>query len=92
METSLMLYLAGDLVLPLEEAGGGAEKKFKIKAFSDDWAWAERKWSQVTKDTGVGNPKKATVQKGASYFEAVTKKMGGLFIELANADPDDLYE
>lgn len=92
METSLMLYLAPKLVRPLKEAGPGDEKKFKIKALREDWAWMERKWSSVTEDTGVGNPYASSAEKGETYFRDVTRKLAGLFRELAKADPDDLYE
>jgi len=92
METSLMLYLKPDLVLPREKWGDGSSKKFKIKAFSEDWLWAERKWSEVSKDTGVGNPHKATPEKGSLFFKAVTEKMGNLFYELCKADIKSLYE
>ncbi|MBM3402193.1 MAG: creatininase family protein [Bacteroidetes bacterium] len=92
METSLIQYLTPNLALPLEEAGDGKEKRYKIKAFLEGWAWAERKWSQITKDTGVGNPKFATKDKGEQYFKAVTLKVSNFLIELANADVNDLYE
>ena len=91
METSLMLFLVPGLVLPLEEAGDGNFKSFRIKAFNEDWAWAERKWSRVTTDTGIGNPKKASKDKGKRYFTEVTEKISKLMIELAKANPDDLY-
>ena len=35
METSLMLYAYPELVLPLDEAGDGASKKFKITALKE---------------------------------------------------------
>jgi len=92
METSLMLYLAGDLVRPLSEAGEGKEKKFKIEALRESWAWMERKWPEVTRDTGVGNPVKSAAKKGEAYFRDLTLKIAGLFVELAAADPQDLYE
>ncbi|HKK44484.1 MAG TPA: creatininase family protein [Balneolaceae bacterium] len=92
METSLVMHLRPDLVRPMDEAGDGSAKKFKIEALNENWAWAERKWSEVTEDTGVGDPRKATVEKGKTYFEAVTEKVSQLFIDLANADIDDLYE
>ncbi len=91
METSLMLFLVPELVLPLEEAGDGNFKSFRIKAFNEDWAWAERQWSRVTADTGIGNPKKASKDKGERYFTEVTEKISRLMIELAKANPDDLY-
>jgi len=92
METSLLLYLKPELVLPKENWGQGKEKKNKIKAFREGWAWAERKWSQISEDTGTGNPIKATKEKGEKYFKAVTEKMGALFYEVCKADVKDLYE
>jgi creatinine amidohydrolase len=91
METSVVMHLTPHLVRPLSEAGDGAAKKFRMTAIKEGWAWAERKWMQVTKDTGVGNPKKASSEKGEIYFKAVTKKVANFFTEVAKADSDDLY-
>ncbi len=92
METSLMLYLKPELVLPREKWGDGKDKKYKIKAFSEGWVWAERQWSKISEDTGVGNPHKSTDLKGERFFKDVTEKMGDLFFDLCKADLDDLYE
>ena len=92
METSLLMYLVPELVLPLDKAGKGKDKKIKIKAFNEGWAWAERKWHKVTEDTGIGNPAKATIEKGKRYFNDVTQKIGELMIELAKSDVEDLYQ
>ena len=91
METSLLLYLRPELVLPLSEAGEGAEKKSRIGAFREKWAWAERRWSQITEDTGVGNPKAATAEKGKRYAKAVIEKVGRFIYELSTADIANLY-
>jgi len=92
METSLLQFFKPELVLPLNEAGAGTEKKMKIKAFAEKWVWAERKWSQISEDTGVGNPGAATSEKGEKYFKAVTEKISHLFVQLAQCDLNDLYE
>lgn len=92
METSLILYLKPELVLPLDEAGNGLEKKLKIKEFGEGWAWTERRWSKITADTGVGNPKLATAEKGEKYFKAITEKVAKLMTEISNANLTDLYE
>ncbi len=91
METSLMQYLVPELVLPLKEAGEGRAKKFKIRALREGWAWTQRDWLRATSDTGVGNPKAATPEKGQRYFEAVTEKIAGFLMELAKTDRQDLY-
>lgn len=92
METSLMMHIAPDLCLPLAEAGDGAEKKFRIEALRSGWVWAQREWSKMTKDTGVGNPAKSSSEKGQVYFEAVTDTISAFIIDLDKADINDLYE
>lgn len=91
METSLIMYLHPDLILPLENAGEGNEKKSTIPGLREKWAWAERKWSQVTDDTGIGNPKKSNPEKGKKYFQDVCQKVGQLMIDICNADTKNLY-
>ena len=92
VETSLMLHLKPELILPKEEWGEGASKHYKIRGFREGWAWAERHWSQISKDTGVGNPHKATKEKGHLYYEALTKKLGQFMLDLCQADLNDLYQ
>ncbi len=91
METSVMMHLTPHLVSPLSEAGDGASKKFRFSAIREGWAWAERKWTRVTKDTGVGDPRKATAEKGEKYVKAVVEKVSKFFLEVAKASKDDLY-
>jgi creatinine amidohydrolase len=92
METSLMLHLRPDLVLPLEEAGMGKERKSRINGIREGWAWSERKWSMVTVDTGIGNPKKATKEKGEKFFAAVAQKLAGLITDIAQTEIENRYE
>jgi creatinine amidohydrolase len=88
----VMQHIAPERVLPLSEAGSGKARGFKIAAFREGWAWAPRQWTQVTDDTGVGNPAASTAEKGKRYVEAVSGKLGDFLIELAKADPQRLYE
>jgi creatinine amidohydrolase len=92
METSLLLHLAPQFVLPLQEAGEGREHKMKITAFREGWAWTPRDWTKVTQDTGTGNPKAATAEKGSRYFTAVTRKVGTFLADLSKANLEDMYE
>lgn len=91
METSLMQFIVPELVFPLDEAGKGEGKKFRINAFNEKWAWAERKWTKVTKDTGIGNPSKATPEKGEKCYNEILLKTGNLMLELSEADINDMY-
>jgi creatinine amidohydrolase len=39
-------------------------------------------WGEVSKDTGVGNPKKSTATKGKLFAEAVVAKISKLLVDL----------
>ena len=92
LETSLMLHVAPELVRPLSEAGPGRARRFTVAGLREGWAWAPRRWRQVTDDTGVGNPAAATSEKGRKYVEAVSERIAGFLVELAKADLRKLYE
>jgi creatinine amidohydrolase len=91
LETSLMMHVAPSLVRPLAEAGPGRERKARIAGLREGWAWAPRRWTAITDDTGVGDPSAATAAKGEAFFRAVTERIGGFLVDLAGADIDDLY-
>ncbi len=92
LETSVMMALRPDLVLPLAEAGAGHTRKFRIRGLREGWVWAPRKWTEVSEDTGTGNPKSATLEKGERFLKAVTERIASYLTELAGADLDSMYE
>ena len=92
VETSMMQYLRPDLVLPLNEAGEGKEHKSKLTGIREGWAWSERLWSQVSDDTGIGNPVAATADKGKAFFEATSQNIAQLLQELSTVDPKERYQ
>ncbi|MCF8227264.1 MAG: creatininase family protein [Bacteroidales bacterium] len=91
METSLMLHLHSELVLPLDKAGSGKNLSIKAESLKQGWNWTERKWTKVTKDTGIGDPSKASPNKGKIYFEEVTEKFAALLLEIAALDVNNMY-
>lgn len=92
LETSVMMEVAPSLVRPLGDAGTGDIRPFRITALREGWAWTPRHWVEVTADTGVGNPRAATREKGQRYLAAVTERLAQFLVELAAADPGNLYE
>jgi creatinine amidohydrolase len=91
-ETSVMMHLTPNLVLPLSEAGNGDFKNFKIRGLKEGWIKAQRKWTHVTKDTGTGDPSLATKSKGKRFFEQAAKDLSEFLEELEKADLNDMYE
>ena len=92
LETSVMMEIAPDLVLPIAEAGEGRARKFRIKGLNDGLAWAPRAWTQVTDDTGSGDPSRATHAKGVAHLDAVTSRIAEFLVDLTKADTSRMYE
>jgi len=84
LETSVMLHYKPELV-NMESAGDGAVKPVQIEALNQNIGWMPRNWDQVSEDTGVGNPKKATAEKGKRFAEAVVQKISKLLVDLSNS-------
>lgn len=90
-ETSLMLHIEPQLVTPPDTWGSGESIPWAPAGLRDGTAWAPRHWSKATVDTGVGDPRAATAEKGRRYFDAICDRLAGYFGELARADLDRLY-
>lgn len=84
METSVMMHLHPELLLPLDVAGDGATKQFDVKGIREGWAWTQRPWTMITKDTGSGNPYLATPEKGNQFLNRCTDNIANFFAEINN--------
>jgi creatinine amidohydrolase len=91
-ETAAMMHLAPELVRPLSDAGDGHARPSALRGIREGWAWAPRRWTQVTADTGIGNPAKATAAKGEAYVGAAVERISDFLVELAALDLRRLYE
>jgi creatinine amidohydrolase len=91
-ETSAMLHLAPELVRPLDEAGPGRARAWRLRGIREGWAWAPRQWTRVSADTGIGDPSTSTAEKGAAYVGAAVERIADYLVELAAIKLDELYE
>ena len=87
-----MQHVAPGLVRPLATAGDGATRAWRVQALREGWAWAPRQWTQVTSDTGVGDPKASTPEKGRVYAAAAVERIAAFLVELAATSRDEMYE
>ena len=90
METSVMMVIAPDLVQPLDTAGDGATKSFKLDGFKQGWAWTQRPWSKITKDTGSGDPSKASPHKGEIFLNRTIENIGNFLYDLSQHSIDEM--
>ena len=92
LETSVMMSIAPDWVLPLSEAGDGATREFALEGLQQKWVWAQRHWSSISDSTGVGNPKDATVEKGETFVNACILKISKFLVQLSKVEVDKIYK
>ena len=84
-ETSVIMHYHPELV-NLDEAGEGKWKPFAIQSVNEKVAWIPRNWQKISEDTGVGNPKKSTAEKGERFAHDLVAKYAKLFYELAKGE------
>ena len=86
------MHLRPELVADRTTWGDGAARRSRFAGVREGWAWLPRRWTQVTADTGVGNPREATAAQGATFVAQAVERIATLCEALATADPAQLYE
>jgi len=89
LETSLLMHLTPDLV-KLDQAGPGATNDFAMKTTRQPGVWTPRPWSKTHPDTGAGDPSQATAEKGKRCFDAMSKAVVELLVEVSGASKGQL--
>ena len=84
-ETSVMLHYHPELVA-MERAGDGKVAPCRISAVDRKIGWMPRNWDEVSSDTGIGNPKRSTAEKGERYVKAVVEQITELLVEMKQAE------
>jgi creatinine amidohydrolase len=90
VETSLGLAFFPELVHP-ELADDGAVRPSRFDAINRGWVSITRPWHLVTTNTGMGDPRAATAEKGRRLMEAVVERLGQFLVELAAAPMDETF-
>ena len=90
METSLMLHLRPELV-DLAKAGAQPTATPVLRAMREGWARAPRPWDRYTEDSGAGDPRAATAEKGQQLFDATAAALADFFVELAETPLDEHF-
>ena len=80
-ETSVMMHYHPQWA-KMEYATDGAARTFAIEGLRTKAVWLPRDWSRISADTGVGNPLKASAEKGARYARAVVDALSRLVTDL----------
>jgi len=88
LETSVMMHYHPELV-DLTMAGDGRTGGWALSMLQEGVAWMPRRWDKVSVDTGIGDPRQSTAEKGKRFAEAVAQKYAKLIQEMC--DNEDYY-
>ncbi len=89
METSFLLHVCPEWVC-LDQAGEGKRVPFQLKGLGGPGVWTPRPWSRSHPDTGSGDPRRATAEKGERYVAAIAEQIAGVLVSLSNAKKGEL--
>lgn len=90
LETSVMLHLHSELV-KFDEAGDGSVNPTRFEAINRGWVSISRPWHLLTEDTGSGDPRAATAEKGEKYLQVVIERLSDFVTQLAREPLDDKF-
>jgi creatinine amidohydrolase len=90
VETSLGLAYFPEL-MKVELADDGATRPSRFEAINRGWVSITRPWHLVSANTGLGDPRAATAEKGEKLFTALTVRLGDFLAELGKAEMDERF-
>lgn len=93
LETAAVMHVAPHLVVPDRRTwGDGSTNPSTLEGVRTGVAWMPRRWTQATNDTGVGDPRAATAERGATFMTQAVERIAAFCCELAVADPARLWQ
>jgi creatinine amidohydrolase len=90
VETSLGLAFFPEL-LHTELADDGAARPSRFEAINRHWVSITRPWHLVTANTGLGNPRAASAEKGRRLMDVLIERLAKFLIDLAAAPMDEQF-
>ncbi|MDE6468780.1 MAG: creatininase family protein [Muribaculaceae bacterium] len=88
LETSVMMHYHPELV-DLSEAGPGGDGGFKGESLQRGTVWVPRNWARVSADTGIGDPRLASAEKGRRFAAACADELAKAIRDLCE---EELYK
>ena len=87
METSMGLAHFPELVA-LDQADAGAVRPSRFTAVKAGWVEITRPWHLLTTNSGSGDPRAATADKGHAVTRRVAERIAAFLVELASSPLD----
>jgi creatinine amidohydrolase len=82
VESSLGLAFFPHLMRP-EQADAGIERSTQLEAINRGWINITRPWHLATTNTGLGDPRAASADKGRRLMDVLVERLGQFLVDLA---------
>jgi creatinine amidohydrolase len=90
LETSMMLAHYPELV-HLRAADAGATAASRFEGVRRGWVEITRPWHLLTTNSGAGDPRAGTAEKGRALTEVVVQRLAAFLAELSNSPIDERF-
>jgi creatinine amidohydrolase len=90
METSMGLAHFPGLVFP-DQADAGAMAPTRFEAVNKGWVEITRPWHLLTTNSGAGDPRPATAEKGHAITDAVVERLAAFLVDLSQSPADERF-
>src|SRR4029077_20608570 len=90
LETSMGLAHFPDLVA-MDQADAGTMALTRFEAVNRGWIEITRPWHLLTTNSGAGDPRPATAEKGERLTEIVVERLASFLVELAASPVDESF-
>jgi len=90
LESSMILAHYPHLAHP-EKADKGSTRPSRFEAVNRGWVEITRPWHLLTTNTGAGDPRPATADKGHALTELVVERLAGFLVDLSSSPLDDKF-
>src|SRR5258706_345478 len=75
----------------MHQADAGSMARTRFDAVNRGWVEITRPWHLLTTNSGAGDPRPATAEKGQRLTEIVVERLAGFLVELSAAPVDDSF-
>jgi creatinine amidohydrolase len=90
METSMILAHRPDLV-SMDRADAGSMAKTRFEAVNRGWIEITRPWHLLTTNTGAGDPRPSTAEKGRKLTDLTVERLANFLVDLSASPSDERF-
>ena len=90
METSMILAHRPDLVA-MESADAGSMAPTRFAAVNRGWVEITRPWHLLTTNSGAGDPRPASAEKGRAITEVAVARLADFLVDVSASPADDRF-